>query len=312
MRIAVVGAGGLGCKLGLYLSEAGQDVTLVHRRQDFVECVRKHGLGYLGSEGSRRVRINAVVDPKMVGAVDAILVFVKSYDTAQALPSIEALMGNDTLIVTFQNGLGNRELLARHFGEEHVALAVTFQGATMAEGCTVEDKGRGPTYFAWHAGTETRVSTLSEVFTAAGMESVASRDVDGVVWAKLAVTAAINGLATVLRVTNGALYTTPAARALAHQIIDETISVATALGVTPAFDAKDRFDRVAQATQSMYSGTLLDAVRGKKTEADAIHGEILQRAQRLSVTVPLVETIYRMICSIEQTHEHSIHKMEWA
>ncbi len=310
MRIAVVGAGGLGSKIGARLSEGGSEVTLVHRNRDYVARVNSHGIVYADQGDRRLISVRAVHENDVAtkDAVDVVLVTVKSYDTQNAFRVIESLATSQSLIVTLQNGLGNRDRLADKFGTEHVGIAVSFQGATMIEPGVVEDKGSGPTYFGPDPGGLGRMDQLLHAFQSSGLESSISDSIDGIVWAKLAVTAAINGLATLLRLSNGALYDLPDARVLARQAIQETMAVAHARGTKLAFDPVERFSQVAKATQSMFSGTLLDAVRGRRTESDAIHGEIVRHARDAGVVVPLVSVIHRAIRAIEEGREHSFHQ----
>jgi 2-dehydropantoate 2-reductase len=118
--------------------------------------------------------------------------------------------------------------------------------------------------------------------------------------------AGINPLATVLRVPNGALGAVDAARQLSMDAIAEATAVASAKGIRLAFDPRERFDATTQATAKMRSGTLLDSLRGRRTEIDAISGAIAAEGERLGVETPVTRMLWRLVKAIEATHTYRV------
>ena len=131
MRIAVVGAGSMGCSFGGKLTEAGNEVWLIDSWKEHVEKMVWDGLHMEGVGGDRVVRVKASTDPVQVGSVDLVMIFTKSNDTKTATAQSIPMIGENTLYLTIQNGLGNREIIASLVGEKRVLSGVTFDGANI-------------------------------------------------------------------------------------------------------------------------------------------------------------------------------------
>ncbi len=301
MRIVIMGAGGLGSKFGGLLAEHA-DVWLVNRQPAHVEAIRRHGLLIVRDGAERVAHPRATTDPGEAGTADVALMLVKSYDTEAAAMAILPLLRERSLVITFQNGLGNLETIASHAGIGRSALGVTFQGATLLGPGKVADTGRGPSYLGGPPETAERLSAVAAVFRRASIETDVVDDVEGLLWAKLAVTAGINAVAAVLRVPNGVLGRVAEAKRLSLRAIDETMAVAAALGIRLAFDPRSRFEAVTAATAEMQSGTLLDAMRGRATEVDALSGAIVRAGSAVGVATPVNEALWMIVKAIEATH----------
>lgn len=306
-RVAVMGAGGLGSKFGGLLALAGvADVTLIHHRPEHVQAICQNGLTIARGSEEQIAYLHATTDPAQVGLVDLVLMMVKSYDTEAACDAMAPLLDPETLVVTFQNGLGNLECIARRVGTERAVLGVTFQGATLEGPGRVADKGRGPTYLASRPETLARLERIAAAFNHAGIETQLRGvdEVDGLLWGKLAMVSGVNPVAATLRVTNGILGEVEAARELSLAAIEETTAVAQAKGIRLPFDPKERFNATTCATYHMFSGTLLDAMRGRRTEIDSISGAIAAEGERLGVAVPTNRTLWRIVRALEATHPY--------
>ena len=127
MKVAVVGAGGIGSLFGGRLAAAGHTVWLVHRRPEHVEVLRRDGL-QLDSE---RIPVHATTDTAEIGLCDLVLVLTKSTETPAAAEATRCLVEDGTAVVTLQNGLGNLEALGEALGAERVLLGMTYHGATL-------------------------------------------------------------------------------------------------------------------------------------------------------------------------------------
>lgn len=131
MRVAVVGAGAMGCLYGGRLAEAGVDVSLVDVWREHVDAINAKGIHITGVSGDRVVRVPATTNPETVGRVELVLVFVKSYDIAKAMQGSMPLIGGDTCVLTLQNGLGNLEAIAESVGLGRVLGGTTSHGSTL-------------------------------------------------------------------------------------------------------------------------------------------------------------------------------------
>src|SRR5579859_7065665 len=125
MKAAVVGAGGVGSLFGGRLAAAGHDVWLVHRRPEVVEALRRDGLRLEASEGEERIHVNATANTHEIGPVDLVLILTKSTDTRAAAAAARPLMGDTTIALTLQNGLGNLETLADILDPHQILVGMT-------------------------------------------------------------------------------------------------------------------------------------------------------------------------------------------
>ncbi|HEV2375500.1 MAG TPA: 2-dehydropantoate 2-reductase N-terminal domain-containing protein [Streptosporangiaceae bacterium] len=116
MRIAVYGAGGVGGYFGGRLAQSGAEVHFIARGAH-LQAIREHGLRVRSVKGDFEVQVTATDDPADIGACDFVLFCVKSFDTAAAAARLGPLVGEDTAVVTLQNGVDNEEKLARAVGE---------------------------------------------------------------------------------------------------------------------------------------------------------------------------------------------------
>jgi 2-dehydropantoate 2-reductase len=299
MKLGIVGGGGLGSKYAAYLANVAEVVVLHHRRE-YVDAVRSNGLRLISPTGDRVTEVSATLDPADLAECDVLILTVKSYDTAAAIAAVEPFIGAAP-VITLQNGLGNLEIVAQVVGAARAVLGVTMNGATLLRPGVVEDKGLGPTYLAATDVSRETLVDLADLSSQAGLPTEVTDDVTGILWSKLCMAAGINPVAAVLRVPNGVLSTTEAARRVSLTAIREAVEVARAQGLSLPFDPEESFAEVTRATATMYSGTLLDVVRGRPTEVDAISGAVAREGHRLGVATPANELLWQLVKALEET-----------
>lgn len=304
MRIGVVGIGALGCLLGAYLGDVG-DVTLIGHWPEQVATVRQTGLWLEHPDGRRTHHMPAITDdPAEVGLVDVALVVVKSRQTSDAAYTAARLLKPNGLVITLQNGLNNCATLRETLGQSRVTLGVTSQGATVLGVARVRHAGHGPTYFgrdsALGPAQLERLPEVVEYFNKAGLQSHLMENIDGLVWGKLAVNAAINPLTALLRVPNGFLVEHDSLIGIMRKAACEVADVAHAQGIELPFpDAAEQALKVARATTGNRSSMLQDIDRGVPTEVEAICGAVARVARDLAVSTPVNIRLCRLVRKIE-------------
>jgi 2-dehydropantoate 2-reductase len=204
-------------------------------------------------------------------------------------------------VVTLQNGVGNRELLADALGENRVGQAVTALGATLIGPGHVRHAGQGTTVFG-SAPDRAGMAALAALFSSCGLPAELSDDLDALVWGKLVVNVGINALTALLRVPNGALATTAEARDLVAQAVAEAVAVAEARGTRlPEADPLAHVLAVAQATGANRSSMLQDALRGSPTEIATINGAVVREGQRIGVPTPVNSMLTALVRALDAT-----------
>ncbi len=307
MRVAVVGAGAMGCLFGGRLSRVA-DVWLVEPWPEHVAAMRRDGLHLIEPDGEQTIPVQATTDPEDVGEpVDLAIVLVKSHQTEMAASIAKQLLAPDGLALTLQNGLGNLEAIARVVGENRAVQGVTSHGATLLGPGRVRHAGSGPTYLALTPQTEAGVRAVAELFRQAGFEVHLSEDLDSTIWGKLVINVGINALTALLRVPNGALVEIEPARALMRDAVAEAVRVATAKGIQlPYADPLAQVEAVCRATAENRSSMLQDVLRGAPTEIEAINGAVVREGLAVGVDTPVNALLVRLIKAVEAGYEKRV------
>jgi 2-dehydropantoate 2-reductase len=309
-RIAVVGAGAMGCIYAGLLADAGLPTWLVARSPRHPEAIQRDGLILAHGGEERRTHPQATLDPTAVGEVDAVMIWTKSQDTEAALAAAAPLVGRRTLVASFQNGLGNVEKIAAAFGREAVAYGVSTVGGV------VEGPGRVELTDATWAGTATtwmgvlegdpraRLARLAKAFAAAGMRAEVRVDVDVVVWSKLAMALPMNSVAALTRLEMGAIVDDPRLAALLRTMTAEVVAVANARGVALDPDAaQDQAASTYAAARGHLPSMLQSVIAGRPTEVDAIVGGLVREGERLGVETPVSATIWPLVAALDRVRQ---------
>lgn len=299
MTIGVLGAGAMGSLLAGMLAAAGEPVVLLARPSAHAAAIARGGLVIERPGGvEARIPVRVATEPAAVSAATCLIVLVKHWATTEALEPLAPWLGNRTLVVSLQNGLGTREALLASLPGHPVGLVasgVTAQAAMATEAGRVAHTGTGPTVLGFPGnGDPEPVRALAATMTRAGWDATAAPDIRQATWRKLAVNAAINGIGALAAVPNGWIADRDDLRALAGRIADEVAAVADAEGVEVG-DAAEAVIAVSRASAANRSSMLRDIERGQRTEVDAIHGAIAVVAKRHGIDAPLVGALATMI-----------------
>jgi len=306
VKIAVVGAGGVGSVFGGRLAAAGHDVWLVHRRREVVEALRRDGLQLDGLNAEpERISLRATDSTADVGAVDVVLILTKSTDTRAAAEAARCMLGETTVAVTLQNGLGNLEIMAEVLGGERVLLGMTYVGAALVGPGHVRHTAVGQTFLGEPTGElSARAVNLARTFSAAGMPTQATDRLWEMVWGKLVINAAMNATCALTGASGEAALHSAAAYALVGLVADETAAVAAALGIAlPYPDAAARVRQHCQDVGPSKPSMLQDMERGRPTEIEAINGAIVREGLRLGIPTPLNQALLLLVKAREEIRQ---------
>jgi 2-dehydropantoate 2-reductase len=297
----VIGSGAMaGALAGRLARSARSAVTLAGTWTAALDAIAGRGLRIEEPDGSYTVR-PAVrrlgVPVAEAERADVAVVAVKSTQTRDVAPALAGLVSPDGLVVTLQNGLGNREVLSGALGSHRVALGVATLGATLV--------GPGEVRFfpgRLELGAEPPVREavvrLAALFEDAGLATEVCADIRPAQWRKLAANCAINPLTAVHRCLNGELLDDPARRRQLEQAAREVGTVADALGL-PLGDAAAHAAEVAHRTAANRSSMLQDVERGRPTEIDALCGAVVAEGERAGVPTPLNHALWLAVRRLE-------------
>jgi len=306
MKIAIVGAGGMGAMTGGLLKEAGADVHLHDIDREHIESIKKNGLIIEGIGGERRVPINATARIEDIGIPDLIIIFVKSYDTEHAAAEAKKIGGEHTTVLTLQNGLGNVEILERAVGSDKVLAGTTDAAATIMGPGRVKHTALGNVHIGELNGEITqRVREIVGLFAKAGFNAHSSDNVTGLIWTKLILNIAINPLGTILRARCEKLIDNAYSRTIMRQVVEEAVRVADKKGISLMYPdmvqaAYDLAEKNATSVNSMAQ----DFLKGKKTEIEAISGAIIKEAEQAGISAPFNQAMAMLVKALEHAREN--------
>ncbi len=298
MRIAIVGAGGVGGLLGGLLSRAGTEVTVLARGAH-ADAIRAHGLRVDSPLGRFSAPVAAVAaEPAALGPADAVLVAVKAWQVAELAPTLAPLVAGGGVAVPLQNGVDAAGRLAAALGEDRVAGGLVSVLAWIEGHGTVKHVGGPPRVKVGERGARAgaptpRLDTLAAALRAAGAEAEVVQDVERASWEKFLLIEPWGAVAAAARAPIGVVRSVPETRALLVGVQEELVRVARALGVALPEDAVARtlsfIDGLAfEGTASMQR----DLGAGRPSELADQTGSVIRLARQAGVPVPLHETIY--------------------
>ncbi len=295
MKVVVCGAGAIGSLLGAYLAK-DHDVTMVGRKAH-MDTVAQMGLTIEGKSSIHVHPATATDATSLAFAPDLVLVTVKAYDTAAVAGLLPSFVGEQTVVCSVQNGLGNIEALASALPARTLLAAVTTHGAYFERPGTIVHTGWGTlTLGAPDPRADSVARSLAQVFSAAGLPAIVSPDIGKEIWGKAVVNSSINPLTAFLSCPNGYLAENPILSHVVDCICQESTSIAVAAGISVTYeDMLAATRRVISDTAENRSSMLQSLQRRSRTEIDALNGAFVRRALDHGVSAPLNRLLVDLI-----------------
>lgn len=282
LSLLIQGAGAVGSLLAARLAVAGVDVTLLERNATRRERLTQDGLLWIDGFGAHHVLKVPVLAAECPGdrRFDLLLCCVKSWAVASALEQGRRFLGERGLVMVVSNGLGNLEIAESLWDPGRCLVGTNTYGATRLGQTGVRSQGEGILTVACRPQASAAWAQLPGLaqHLRRGLEIVVSTDAAATIWHKAAVNCAINPVAALLGVPNGALLESPA-YGLAEAIVREVTSVARAHGVNLADDVVlQSLRHVCESTRDNRCSMLVDLEMGRETEISSLCEEVVRRA----------------------------------
>ena len=293
MKVAVMGAGAVGCYYGAMLARAGHEVCLIGR-PSHVEAVNARGLILETDRFTETLRVRASVAASEVAEADLILFCVKSNDTIAAGREMAPHVKDTAAILSLQNGVDNAERLQALLNKPVAPVAV-YVAADMPAPGHVRHHGRGELVIGPGAAS----AKIAATFADAGIPAEVSAKVIEALWAKLIVNCSYNALSAIAQLPYGRMIELEGVVDVMRNVVDECIAVATALGVSTPADIIDMVLGIAASMPNQFSSTAQDLARGKPTEIDHLNGYVVRKARELGVATPANQTLLITIKLLE-------------
>jgi 2-dehydropantoate 2-reductase len=297
MKVAIVGAGAMGCLYAGAFHRAGAQVTLVDVNAEHIAAINANGLELDTRAGVETLKLPALRPDEARQASDLVVLFTKTFHTDTALDGVKAVIGPETHVMTLQNGLGNAEAVARHVPRERVIAGVSTLPSDLVGPGRVRSHGEGGSkIYPAFGGDAAFAQRVADRLTAGGLPTTLEPGIQAAIWSKAIFNAAMNTLCALTRRTPGFLGAHAEAQALIRAVVLEGVAAANASGV--AIEAQPILDLtvVSVTDHADHEASMLQDVKaGRRTEVDAINGAIVRAAQAAGVAVPVTETLWRLV-----------------
>ncbi len=310
MKIVVVGPGAMGCLFAAFLSKSKEEIWLLDYNKERAARISQNDIVLEGISGNWQVRARISADTKEIGPADLIIICVKSYDTKNAILHAKFLVGENTKVLTLQNGIGNVEIIGEVIGAERVIGGVTNLGATLLDVGRVRHAGHGETVIGRIDGKiPVELRAIREIFNKVGLEARISRDIRALLWSKLIINAGINALTAITRLNNGKLTEFDGTRRILREAVTEAVRIAKRKRIKLIYDDPlAKVEAVCEATATNVSSMLQDVLRKKRTEIDFINGVIVRQGQELGIPVPVNALLVDLVKTIEASYNLAVEK----
>jgi len=301
LKVAILGSGAVGGYYGAKLARAGHDVTFIARGAHLA-ALRERGMEIRSPEvGDFTIRAAAEEDTVRVGPVDVVIVAVKAYDNATALPMIRPLLGPGTTVLTLQNGVDSVHDVAAIVGEDHTLGGTTYIATALSAPGVIEQTGThrrivfGEVFGPLPRITD-RVTAIHAAMVAADIQAEVAGDGRVPIWEKFIFLVSLAGFTGATRLPIGPVWADPFIRARFLDGCREVEALARAEGIPVAADRIQQIEAyVGSIPGTMRSSLLIDLAQGKKIEVEALHGSVVRRAARAGVPVPIMSTLYAVL-----------------
>jgi 2-dehydropantoate 2-reductase len=293
----------MGCLYGGMLAHRGEHVTLVDVSAEHIEAINRDGLLLERDGDALTIPVPAGRADDVTSTPDLVILFTKTLHTTAALESARPFLGEGTLVLSLQNGLGNDDLIARFVPRERIILGITTFPADLIGPGRVRSLGSGVTrIMAADGRLRPELEPVRISLDGAGFNCEISPEVTAAIWEKVAFNVAMNSLTAVMRLPVGAISDSPEARQLAGMLVDEVVAVAAGKGI-PA-NREDVLATVAGALaghREHKPSMLQDVLAGRRTEVDSLNGAVVREARALGLPVPATEVLYLLVRAVEET-----------
>ena len=298
MRIAIIGAGGVGGYFGARLQQAGADVHFV-ARGSHLQAMRSGGLLIESQQGDIQLpRVNVTDNPADVGVADIVWLSVKLWDMESAVQSIRPLIGPHTGIISFQNGVQKDDVLRAAFGDKAVMGGVAYIATNIDRPGVIKHTGTMQRLiFGEYDGSRSKLAeTLLDFCVKGGINAELSNDVRRAIWEKFVFLVGLSGATTTMRETIGPIRSNPRSRRFLADLMRETVAVGSALGVElPGDFADQRMSFVDGLPDAMTSSMHHDLNAGKRLEVSWLSGGVAQLGEKAGVPTPMNRAVWEIL-----------------
>jgi len=300
LKIAILGVGGVGGYFGGRLAAAGADVTFLARGAH-LDAMRARGLRIESPKGNVHLpRVDATDDAAAIGPVDIVFFTVKLYDSEAAARALPALIGPNTAVIPFQNGIDGVGIVTRAVGDAHAAGGTAYVSAVIAEPGVIRHTAMDHLIFGELDGRRSsRLEALLDACRPAGFQSTFSDRINVDIWTKFVRLSVFSAMTAVTRCPIGVIVNDPDLLAMLKTAVREATAVAHAKGVPVPDDGAEQVERAYKALPPQAKASMLeDLERGRRLELPWLSGAVVRIGREVGVETP----VHRFVATVLNPH----------
>lgn len=307
----MIGSGAAGSVFACYLKKGGADLWLVDRYQAHMDKVAAEGMTFVTPEGEQLLTgFSTAYTAENIGVMDIVILMVKATQTDSIMPSLKNCIGDETVVVSLQNGLGNEEVLQKYVSADRILYGFGTIGTELPEPAKCVSKPESGIIMRFGAAQKSALSDkigkyLEDCFKAGGCEASFESDIRPFVWKKAISNSGYNTLSALLRLKVGPILDCETGCELIKKVWAEGCKVAEAVtGVDLWSEMEEELPRLAAGFATYYPSMAQDVVlHQRQTEVELLNGAIAKYGKQLGVETPVNEAMTLMIKTIQQNYD---------
>jgi len=301
--VVIIGAGGMGALFGSILQAGGLNVVLQDANLEHVETIRREGLHIKGFGGDRKVKITAISDPSQIQSADLLLFQCKGNASRDAAKQVKHLTRQGAVCISFQNGLGNEEVIAEEVGPKNVLGGLTTMAGFMTGPGQIQDFSRVPSYIGeMECVISERSLSIAGKLSKAGLETHAVQNIQLEIWKKLLGNISMSALSGLTNLKVAPMMAIPELRSVSFQAMEEALSVGLGLGLPLERDAViEGMEMISQpgGTGDNKSSLCVDLLNQRRSEVDFIYGNVIEIGESKGIPTPTLKTLHALVKGVE-------------
>lgn len=306
MKIAILGAGAIGSLYGAFLSR-GNEVYMIDINSKIVDSINERGIVVFDKKENKDAifPVLAVNNSKRLGIMDLLIVFVKNIYTISAMEENKHLIGENTLVLTLQNGFGNDRNLEKFVKKENILIGTTKNNCSNLESGHISHNASGVTNIGMIIYNNDILQKICDNFRNCGIDTDIYENIQEIIWNKLFINLSLNSVTAILKCKAGYLYDNNYAGQIVRMLLSEAVDVAIADGIY--FDKDEVIEKIEKLIKDEFYEVITsmsqDVMNKRITEIDQINGAVVGTAKKYGIQTPYNEFIVHLIHAIEGMYD---------
>lgn len=311
LRVTVMGSGGVGGYFGARLAQGGCNVSFV-ARGEYLATLREQGLRVESELGDIHLReVHASDDPTALGPADLVLICVKLWDTEIAARAVKPLVGPETAVISFQNGVQKDDVIRDVVGERSVMGGVCYISANILRPGVIRHTGtmQRLVFGEYDGSVSARAEAFLEACRRSGIEAEISSDIRRGIWEKFVFLVGLSATTATVRNTIGPIRANQKTRAFLLEVMREVVAVGRAHGVhLDECFAENRLTFCDGLPPQMTSSMNNDLEQGKRLEVEWLSGSVVELGKAAGIQTPLNSAVTDILALYAQGKPSACHE----